>query len=89
MTNESPQPIFDNYEVCTTTGRLARLCWCCEGDAEREAAFDTLPEGTGAAIPKGWEDAPISALAAWAVAGDDADLFDQVKANLKGEGHNY
>ena len=35
--------------------------------------------------PPGWENAPLSALAALSVAGDDADLFDQIKAELQGE----
>ena len=32
-----------------------------------------------------WDDAPLSAQIARMVAGDDSELFDQIKAELKGE----
>lgn len=36
-------------------------------------------------LPKNWENAPLSAQIAFFVAGDDPELFDNIKANLKGE----
>ena len=49
--------------------------------AQQQAGIPVYVSG----IPPGWENAPLSALAALAVAGDDADLFDQIKAELQGE----
>lgn len=36
-------------------------------------------------IPKGWENAPLSAQIAFLVSDGDSELFDQIKAELKGE----
>jgi len=54
-------------------------------DEEIDAWADFWEAKEKACIPPGWENAPPSALAAWAVAGDDGDLFDQIKAELQGE----
>lgn len=49
-----------------------------EEKAEYEAWLD-------AGLPKGWENAPLSAQIAFLVAGDNPEEFDSVKAYLKGE----
>lgn len=44
----------------------------------------SVPAPTG--LPKGWENAPLAAQIAYLIAGpDDPELFDMIKADLKGE----
>jgi len=48
----------------------------------RERRQDFLAEES---LPAWFEKAPLSAQIAYIVAGNDPEMFDQIKANLKGE----
>lgn len=56
-------------------GEAHYLDWCKREGIEPEP----MP------LPAGWENAPLSAQVAFLVAGDDAEMFDEIKAYLKGE----
>lgn len=60
-----------------------------EGDAREDVQNDTFEHNLRTPEEKAeyeaWLDAPLSAQIARMVAGDDPELFDQIKADLKGE----
>jgi hypothetical protein len=49
-----------------------------------EAETDSQQEDNGG-LPPGWENAPLSAQVAYLISDGDPDLFDEIKAHLKGE----
>jgi hypothetical protein len=57
-------------------------------EEHRRELLEEAPEGERGfpeTHPDPWANAPVSALAARLVAGDDAELFDEIKGYLKGE----
>jgi hypothetical protein len=73
----------DNMITCDACGR--RFPASHMADPRLASDLCALCDQAITALPKGWDNAPPSALAALIAAGDDGDLFDQIKAELKGE----